>query len=344
MFLAGDIGGTNSRLALFERESSRLRLIAIADYLSNNYSGLDEIVALFLAENSITRAVESAAFGIAGPVEDGQRVHATNFPWVVDKAVLSSNLSTSNVGLLNDLVANAYGTCWLTNKDYFALNTGVPHARSNKAIISAGTGLGEAGLILVDGRYTAVATEGGHCSFAPQRPIEIELFRFLQEKYGHVSWERVLSGPGLTNIYEFLCQQASQSEPAVALAQIPELASLDLPARISQAAILGIDQTAEQALNLFVGFYGSEAGNVALKFLATGAMYVGGGIAPKILPKLQEGRFFASFVSKGRFSKLLKQISIYVILNDRTALLGAALVAARQAGCCFEEPPNMEMS
>ena len=343
MFLAGDIGGTNCRLAWFERESTRLRLITMADYPSNNYAGLDEVVALFLAEHSITNDVESVAFGVAGPVEGG-RVQTTNLPWVVDQAILSSNLNTSKVALLNDLVANAHGTCWLTNDDYIALNTGVAHPRSNKALISAGTGLGEAGLVFVDGRFEAVASEGGHCSFAPEQEIEIELYRFLQQKHGHVSWERVVSGAGLVNIYEFLCQRGSQTKTTATLAQIPELASLEPPVMISQAAILGLDPAAEQALDLFVRFYGAEAGNLALKFLATGAVYVGGGIVPKILPKLQEGGFFDSFISKGRFSKLLEKISIFVILNDRTALLGAALVATRQAGYNFEEPPVMEIN
>lgn len=344
MFLAGDIGGTNCRLACFEREPSRLRLVATADYPSNNYSGLDEVVALFLAEHSITDAVESAVFGIAGPVEDGRRAQVTNLPWVVDQALLSNNLNTSKVGLLNDLVANAYGTCWLTNDDYFALNIGVAHPRSNRALISAGTGLGEAGLVFVDGCYVAMASEGGHCSFAPQQAIEIEIYNFLQQKYGHVSWERVVSGAGLMNIFEFLCQRQSKSESTATLAQMPELADLDPAAMISQAAILGLDPIAEQALDLFIKFYGAEAGNVALKFLATGAVYVGGGIAPKILLKLQEGGFFDAFISKGRFSKLLEKISIYVILNERTALLGAALIAARQAGYSFEEPPISQIN
>ena len=343
MFLAGDIGGTTCRLAWFERGPARLRLIAMTDYRSKNYASLDEVITIFLAEHPITDVVESAAFGVAGPVEDG-RVQATNLPWVVDKAVLSSHLNTANVGLINDLVANANGTCWLTNNDYFVLNPGVSQPGSNKALISAGTGLGEAGLIFVDGHLEAVASEGGHCSFAPAQEIEIELYRFLQQQFGHVSWERVVSGAGLMNIYEFLCQRESQTKSADMLARIPELADLEPSAMISQAAILGLDPTAEQALDLFVRFYGAEAGNLALKFLATGAVYVGGGIAPKILPKLQEGGFFDSFISKGRFSKLLEKIPVFVILNDRTALLGAALVAARQAGCHPEAPPVMEIN
>ncbi len=342
MILAGDIGGTNTRLALFERERSRLRLVATADYLSHKYSSLDEVVVLFLAEHAVSGAVESAAFGVAGPVEDGQRVQATNLPWVIDRSVLSAKLDISQVALLNDLAANAYGTCWLRDDDFHALNAGVSRPRSNKALISAGTGLGEAGLVFVDGSYTAVASEGGHCSLAPQHEIEIELLQFLRKKYGHVSWERVVSGAGLVNIHEFLRQRGSAGKSTVELGHMPQLAGLDPAARISQAALLGIDPVAGQALDLFVGFYGAEAGNVALKFLATGAMYVGGGIAPKILARLQQGGFMDAFVAKGRFCRLLEQIPVLVILNDRTALLGAALLAARQAGYCFDEPPLME--
>ncbi len=341
MILAGDIGGTNCRLAWFERESTRLKLIATADYRSNSYAGLDQVIALFLAEHSITDAVESAAFGVAGPVEEG-RVQATNLPWVIDQSALCKKLNTSKVALLNDLVANAHGTRWLNNDDYVALNTGVAHPGSNKALISAGTGLGEAGLVFVDGGFEAVASEGGHCSFASEQEIDVELYRFLQQKYGHVSWERVISGAGLRNIDEFLRQRESPTKTEVRLARIPELAGLDPSAMISQAAMLGLDPTAGQALDLFVRFYGAEAGNLALKFLATGAVYVGGGIAPKILPKLQEGGFFDAFISKGRFSKLLEKIPVFVILNDRTALLGAALVAARQANYNFEKPPIMD--
>lgn len=344
MFLAGDIGGTNTRLACFERESARLRLVASSDYKSSEYSGLDEVVADFLQHHSISSPIESAMFGVAGPVECGKTVQATNLPWVVDQAQMCRKLQTENVGLINDLVANAYGTSWLTSDDYVVLNAGVMQAGSNKAMISAGTGLGEAGLVFVDGRYAAVASEGGHCSFAPQQAIELELLKFLQKKYGHVSWERVISGAGLVNIYEFLCQRNQQSGNGEKLAQIPELANLDLPAMISQAALLGVDLVAEQALDLFVSFYGAEAGNVALKFLAVSGLYVGGGIAPKILPKLQDGTFLQAFVSKGRFSKLLENIAIFIIINDRTALLGAALMAARQAGYDFDEAPIMEVT
>jgi len=339
MILAGDVGGTNCRLAWFHRERSRLKFVAAANYRSNEYSGLDEVVALFRDEHSITETIESAAFGVAGPVEDGQRVETTNLPWVVDRAHLCKKLKAENISLLNDLVANAYGTCWLTNDDYVELNAGVAHPGSNRALVSAGTGLGEAGLVHVDGQYAAVASEGGHCSFAPQQEIEFELHRFLQHKFGHVSWERVVSGTGLVNIFDFLCQTGSQTDSIATLSRLPELADLDPAAMISQAALFGLNATAEQALDIFIKLYGAEAGNVALKFLATGAIYLGGGIAPKILPRLLAGGFFEAFISKGRFSKLLEQISIYVILNDQTALLGAALMAARQAGYSFEKPP-----
>lgn len=344
MLLAGDIGGTNCRLACFQRETARLRLVATAEYKSANYRGLDEVIGKFLQQHSISDPMESAVFGVAGPVEDGKFVHATNLPWVIDQTYLCRSLNTSNVCLINDLVANAYGTSWLTSDDYVVLNAGTNRAGSNKALISAGTGLGEAGLVYVDGRYAAVASEGGHASFAPTSDIEVELLQFLRQKYGHVSWERVVSGAGLANIYEFLRQCRRQPPGTGTLEKMSELENLDLPARISQAAILGIDAIAEQALDQFVRLYGAEAGNVALKFLAVSAMYIGGGIAPKILPKLMDGAFLGSFVSKGRFSKLLENIPIFVILNDQTALLGAALLAARQAGYEIVDAPIMEAS
>ena len=344
MLLAGDIGGTNCRLACFQRESSRLRQVATADYASNDYSGLEEVVAKFLQEHSIKKPIESAVFGVAGPIENGDTVRTTNLPWVIERRALCSELDAENVGLINDLVANAYGTCWLTSEDCAVLNAGVPHPGSNKALISGGTGLGEAGLVYVDERYAAVASEGGHASFAPQTEVEIELLLFLQKKFGHVSWERVVSGAGLENIYEFLQQRDTQTSNGVRLEEVAELENLDGPAKISEAASLGIDPVAECALDLFVRLYGAEAGNVALKFLAVSGLYLGGGIAPKILPKIKEGTFLESFVSKGRFSALLEDVPILVILNDRTALLGAALVAARQAGYEILEAPLTESS
>lgn len=344
MLLAGDIGGTNCRLALFERENSRIRLVETADFASNQYASLGEVVKLFLGEHGVDSVIENAAFGVAGPVDDGRRVQATNLPWVVDSAILSGILKTPKVILMNDLVANAYGTFLMTESDYVTLNSGVARTGANMALISAGTGLGEAGLVCVGGQYSAVASEGGHCSFAPQREIEFKLLCYLQKKFGHVSWERVISGGGLLNIYNFLCEQGGQSQSIDTLAGYPELDDLDPSAKISKAAILGIDQIAEQSLDLFVGFYGAEAGNVALKFLATSAVYIGGGIAPKILPKLLAGSFFEAFVAKGRFDRILQEIPIRVILNDRTALLGAALIAARQAGFDVKDPPVMEIN
>jgi glucokinase len=307
--LAGDIGGTNTRLALFHGDTDGPQ--HVTTYESGAHAGLDEIVADFLATHPAQPA--SACFGIAGPVRDG-RCAATNLAWQIDAAQLAERLEISTVRLINDLEANGYGIASLGADDFEVLNEGDPQARGNAAVISAGTGLGEAGMYWDGERHRPFACEGGHVDFAPRSPIELGLHEYLLDKFAHASYERACSGMGLANIYRYL--GGPETEPAA----------------ISEAALDGSDERAVTALDVMVSIYGAAAGNLALKMMAVGGIYVGGGIAPKILPKLRDGTFMRAFVDKGRFASLLERVPVRVILNDKTALIGAARCGAEAAG------------
>jgi glucokinase len=253
-------------------------------------------------------------------------VETTNLPWVVDSRQVATELGLDQVSLINDLYANAHGIALLGESDFVVLNAGLPHPAGNRALISAGTGLGEAGLFFdAKGGYHPFPSEGGHTDFAPRNDLEMELLRYLLGRFEHVSYERLLSGPGLHNIYEFLRDTGRGEEPAWLAEQI---AAGDPSAAISKSALEGTSEICVQALDIFVSLYGAEAGNLALKMLATGGVYVGGGIAPRIIRKLSSTAFMKSFAGKGRLSNLLKEIPVRVITNDKTALLGAGRVAA----------------
>ena len=321
MILAGDIGGTNVRLALFEIESGKLVRKDERKFRSREFAGLEAPVRIFLGG----RRVEAAGFGVAGPVHDG-RCEATNLPWIVDAALLAGQLALERVGLVNDLLANALGLSELSGDDFAVVNAGTPDAGGNAALISAGTGLGEAYLVRRGGRFEPQASEGGHASFAPRSPFEIDLLKHLQRTFRHVSFERVLSGPGLAALYAFERSSSGESEPAWLSAEIA--AAGDASPAVTAAALAGKDPVAVRAVEHFVSIYGGEAGNLALKVLATGGVYVGGGIAPRMLPKLLDGGFFGAFCDKGRFAPLLARIPLKVVVNDACALLGAARAAA----------------
>jgi glucokinase len=321
MILAGDVGGTNTRLAFFESQGGRPVPTVIEVFPSNEYAGLEEILPKFLARHA--DPVEAAAFGIAGPVRNG-RCKTPNLPWVVDARTLAAALGLERVELVNDLEANAHGISVLIEKDFAVLNPADGDAAGNRVLISAGTGLGEAGLICGSGGYEPFASEGGHADFAPRNETEIELLRYLLTKFDHVSYERVLSGPGLRNVYAFFRDTGRASEPAW-LAQ--EMEQNDPARLITEHALNATSPLCVLALEQFVSIYGAEAGNLALKAMATGGVYIGGGIAPKILPKLREPGFLEAFSAKGRLSKLLGAIPVRVILNDKTALLGAGRLA-----------------
>lgn len=322
MILAGDVGGTNTRLAFFEKRNGRLEAIAEHIYPSAGHPSLDDIIAEFIASHKIH--ADCAAIGVAGPVRGGI-CRATNLPWIVNSRALAQRTGIARIALINDLEANAYGISTLPPSDFAVLQPGDANAVGNGAVISPGTGLGEAGLYWDGKQHWPVASEGGHSSFAPENALQDELMQQLRAQFGHVSWERVLSGPGLLHIYKFLRDTGRGEEPAWLAA---ELKGHDPSPRISKAALEGKCALCEKALDLFVALYGSEAGNIALKMAATGGVYLGGGIAPRILPKLKCPEFLAAFASKGRLRPLLKAIPIRVILNDRTALRGAALRAS----------------
>lgn len=324
MILAGDIGGTNVRLALFAVEGGRLVRKEERKFRSRAFPGLEHPLEEFLGG----RRVDAAGFGVAGPVRNG-RCEATNLPWVVDASVLAKQLGLSRVALVNDLLANALGLPELVDADLAVVNAGTPDPDGNAALISAGTGLGEAFLVRQNGRFVPQPSEGGHSSFAPRNAWEIELFRHLQLSYSHVSFERVLSGPGLAALYAFERATSGQPEPGWLSREIA--AAGDPSPAVTAAALAGRDAVAVRALEHFVSVYGAEAGNLALKVLATGGVFVGGGIAPRILPKLLDGTFFGAFCDKGRFAPLLARVPVRVVLNDGCALLGAARAAVEEA-------------
>lgn len=321
MILAGDIGGTNTRLAFFEGSAQKPVAVVSEVYPSRVHRGLEEILRIFLAAHQ--QPVESAAFGIAGPVKDG-RCQTPNLPWNVDCASVAQFLGLPSAGLLNDLEANAHGIAVLGPNDFVTLSEGAPGASGNRALISAGTGLGEAGLVAQGNEYRPYPSEGGHADFAPRTEMEIALLRHLLQVYDHVSYERVLSGPGLYNIYQFLRDTRRAEEPP-SLAD--ELTRGDPPRVISEHAVEGDSPICELAMDMLVSIYGAEAGNLALRATATGGLYLGGGVAPKILPKLKEPGFLKAFRAKGRLSGFLEAVPVRVIMNDQTALLGAARVA-----------------
>jgi len=320
--IAGDIGGTSTRLAWFEVAGDALQKRAEERFPSAEYSGLEAIVRKFLENHGAT--CERACFGISGPIKR-RRTEVTNLPWVIDAAELEAGLGIERVSLVNDLEANAYGIASLGKEDFLVLNEGSSDPAGNGAIISAGTGLGEAGLIRDGRRFRSFPSEGGHASFAPTSELEVALLVFLRQKFGHVSWERVLSGPGLVNLYTFLREQESSPEPAWLSEQMKEG---DPASAITGAALDEKCAVCVKVLDLFVRLYGAEAGNLGLKMMATGGVFVGGGIAPRIRNRLQTGEFLDAFADKGRMGELLQGMPVKVILNDKTALLGAALYAA----------------
>jgi glucokinase len=321
MILAGDIGGTHARLAFFQSQNGHLTPVAEGVFPSRDYSGLDEIVGQFVAKQSLRPDV--ACFGVAGPVRNG-KVETSNLPWTVEASRLAGELHLPSTMLINDLEANAWGIASLGEQDLVALNRVKGMPVGNQAVISAGTGLGEAGLFWNGNGYEIFASEGGHCDFAPRTELEIELLRYLVARFGHVSFERIVSGPGLVNVYNFLRDTHRGEEPQWLT---DELAQGDQAATISRAAVAGKSVLAEHALDLWISIYGAEAGNLALKLMATGGVFLGGGIAPKIVSKLSGLLFMQAFVSKGRLQPLLESIPVKVITNDKIALFGAARYA-----------------
>jgi glucokinase len=322
--VAGDIGGTNTRIALY-RADSPVNLVKIRErvYPSEEHDGLESILRHFL-EHSAEERIPRACFGIAGPVID-QVCEATNLPWRVSAAEIKESFDFDAVYLLNDLEANAWGIEVLPEKDLFELSPGRGKINGNRCIISAGTGLGEAGLYWDGREYQPFPSEGGHTDFSPRTDLEFKLFEWLAAQFGHVSWERLVSGPGLENIYRFLLQHQGEPEPDWLEHRSDDD---DFAPAISDAALTGSDPVASEALDLFITLYAREAGNQALKLMATGGVFLGGGIAPKLLPRIKQGDFLAAFHDKGRMQPLMESMPVHIILNEMTALMGAARYAA----------------
>jgi len=320
--LAGDIGGTKTRVGVFEVDGVECTSVEERSYPSREYPGLTEIVVDFVGSSG--NDCKAACFGIAGPVT-GRQMSTTNLPWVVDADELEARSGIPTVALLNDLEATGWGVAALEQSQVVILNSGRPDAIGNGAVIAAGTGLGEGGIYWNGREARPFASEGGHTSFSPTDELGDRLLQFLRNLHGHVSWERALSGPGLADLFRFMASEAGESEPDWFLEA--EQTGDPVPA-ISRMALEGRCDISVHTLELFARLYGEEAGNLALKLMATGGVWVGGGIAPKIRSFLEDGAFMDGFLAKGRMQPLLESMPVRIVLDDRAALLGAARRAA----------------
>jgi len=320
MLLAGDVGGTKTLLGLYAPAPERPALVRALAFATTDHPTLEAIVGEFLeAERVAPGVVRAATFGVAGPIVE-QEAELTNVPWRVRAASVAAAFGFARVTLLNDLEAMAYSVPVLRPDELACLQAGRRVPTGNAALIAAGTGLGEALLHYVDGRLIPSPTEGGHADFAPRNAEEIALLEHVTRWFGRADYERVLSGPGLMNIHAF-------THPAGCRACDGEADPSRKPSVISQAAMSGACPGCARALDLFVSIYGAEAGNLALRSVATAGVFLGGGIAPKILPRLQDGRFLDAFRAKTPMDQFASQVPVAVILNERAGLLGAAVHA-----------------
>jgi len=329
MILAGDVGGTKVHLALYDFQNGKLHSIRDQKFPAHQFASLDAVVEQFLGSDQGERSkIAAACFGCPGPVRGG-RLKLTNLPWVLDVHELQKSLDIEHIFLINDLEANGYGILELTPDKIYTLHAANKAAVGHRGLISAGTGLGEA-LLIWDGKHhRPIASEGGHCDFAPRTDREVALLQYLLRTLkGHVSYERVLSGPGITNIYTYLRDVEKLQEPQWLR---DRLATEDPNAVVGQCAQDGSSSICFEAMRTFSAIYGAEAGNIALKVLAMGGIYLGGGIAPKIIQTLENGDFIQAFLDKGRLSPLLQSIPVRIILDDTCALLGAAAYAEARA-------------
>lgn len=325
--LAGDVGGTKTILALFEIEGDDVKCLKKEQFSSTNYQTFTELLAAFLADADCSQ-IAAVCIGVAGVIADG-RCETTNLPWVLSSKEIGERVNTQNVWLLNDLEATAWGLLDLPEHNFVELNPDAQRQQGNIAVIAAGTGLGEA-IIAWDGaEYHIIASEGGHADFSPTNEREIALLRYLLEKYPeHISCERLISGEGLVNIYQFLKHiNCAQTNPETE----QQMTERDPAAVIGEAGVAGSDALCVEALNLFCRLYGAESGNLALKCLPYGGVYLAGGIGAKILPVLQQGEFMQGFLAKGRCRAVLQKISVKVCTNPEVALLGALSYAKKTA-------------
>ena len=319
--LAGDIGGTKTRLGLFRRTEARPQALAIESYSSQAASGLEEMIAHFLMQHD--KPISAACFGIAGPVIDG-RCKVTNFSWEASEDDIRRQYKVKNVRLINDLSATGLAIPLLEDSELLALTPARTKPRGNVGLLAPGTGLGVSLLVRQGDRLIPIPSEGGHVDFAPRSEDEFELWRYLRGNFGHVSVEKIASGPGILAIYTWLKERGRHEEPSWLREKMERV---EPPIAISEAAIQAKEPLCVETLNYFVSILGATAGNLALTGMTTGGMYLGGGICPKILPKLKENIFMEAFTDKGRFKDLLSAMAIHVILDDKAALLGAAWCA-----------------
>ena len=321
LVLAGDIGGTKTNLGLFVRGKRRPLPKVIESYSSSKAANLENIIKRFLERHHVS--IANACFGIAGPVVNG-RCKTTNLPWIVSEARIKKRFKWEHVRLINDLMATAHAIPLLHRNEVLALNRIKTRKGQNIGLIAPGTGLGESLLVFQNGQYIPISSEGGHADFSPNSEAEIKLWRYVHKRFGHVSIERVLSGPGLLNIYSWMKDSGQYKEPVWLVRKIKEME----PARvITEAAMNEKNPLCIAALNMFVSVLGAVSGNLALTGMTTGGVYLGGGIPPKVLPVLKKGIFMKAFTDKGRFRNYLEKIPVKVILNDKAALLGAAFRA-----------------
>jgi glucokinase len=319
--LAGDIGGTKTNLGLFSKDKDRPAIKVLETFSSPDAPDLEHIIRRFLHMHPAP--VSSACFGVAGPVID-RKSKTTNLPWEVSQDGIKEQFPFQHVRIVNDLIATAMAVPWLNEKEFFPLNQVASSNGRQIGLVAPGTGLGIAMMVVHDDRYVPISSEGGHSDFAPNSEPEAELWQYLHRLYGHVSIERVVSGRGLVNIYEWLKDSGRISEPE-GFSQ--ELERMDPAMIVADAALSGKNPGCVEALDLFVSIFGAVAGSVALFGLTTGGIFLCGGISPKILPKLKEDIFLKAFVNKGRFKDFLEKIPVKVILNDKAALIGAAHLA-----------------
>ena len=324
LIVAGDIGGTSARLALYDCAKEAPQLRARQTYSSRAHAGAEEIITAFVREQGV--APTSLCVGIAGPVRDGV-CRATNLPWTVTAAGLARAAGIGRALLINDLEAAAWGVDAVPAGLLTVLQAGEPDPTGNQSVVAAGTGFGEAGRAFVGGRRVPFASEGGHADFSPRTEQDFRFQHWLEARFGHVSWDRVVSGPGLVAIHDFLREERGERGPAWLQERLVEG---DPAAVVSELGLAGTDAVCDAALGLFVRHFGAEAGNHALKLMATGGVYVTGGIAPKILPRLTDGAFLAAFTDKGRMAPLLARMPVTVIRDGDVGLAGAALCAKRE--------------
>jgi glucokinase len=321
MILAGDLGGTKTLLGLFEPGTRRPRQVVSRTYPTQEFDSFTALLDAFAADTQSAIAVDTVAVGVAGPIVD-QRAKLTNIDWNVSVAEIAGRVGTQRVALLNDLEAMSYSVTVLDDDELVTLQQGTPRADGNAAVIAAGTGLGQAYLHYIRGGLLPVASEGGHADFAARTDREFGLARLLREKYGRAEVEQVLSGPGLVNIHAY-------THDGEACASVSGVALSEQPAAVSEAALSGRCYRCVQALEMFVDAYGAEAGNLGLRGVATAGVFVGGGIAPKILAKLTDGRFMSAFRAKAPMTDLVASMPVHVIVNPDAGLLGAAVAAQR---------------